>query len=707
MPAMFALPMALARGAAPGADVDWPTYGGAADAPNYSSLTDINTTNVAQLGLAWQWRTGETPLKEFGTSPGMFENTPIVVDGVLYLSTPYNRVVALEPTTGKELWSYDPRAYVDGQVPNGTGFVHRGVAAWRDPGTRELRIVFASRHSLIQLDARTGTPVKGFGKAGVVDLLDGLRWPVNPRHYTNTSPPIVYRNLIIVGNGVADRLIYRHDPPGDVRAYDARSGRRVWSFHSVPGDGEPGAETWGRHSNRVTGHANVWAPMSIDARRGLLYLPVSTPSNDFYGGNRPGANLFADSLVCLDANTGKRRWHQQLVHHGLWDYDPPAAPSLVKLKRSGKRIDGVVQLTKQGFLFGFDRVTGTPLWPIEERAVPVSDVPGEQSAATQPAPVGPPTLVPQGVTLEDATDLTPELHAAAVAVLQRLRIGPLYTPPSLQGTIIRPGLLGGADWGAGAFDPDTGVLYVKVNNDPALIYPDITDAQGNVPEIGPNDSGDASLFLHHNIPILKPPYAYLDAVDLNADRMLWQVPFGDNAAVRNHPALQGATLPPALGAVGTAGTIVTRGGLVFVGGGDAAFHAVDAASGADLWRYAIGAKTNGTPLTYRSNGRQYVVIAVGGPGPGATLLAFALGAHAVADTRPTLAPPQGHGATLVEQACSQCHAFATVTARRFNRKQWEAQIDGMVARGARLTDAQYEEVAAYLAEHFGASPAEN
>ncbi|MEP6549159.1 MAG: PQQ-binding-like beta-propeller repeat protein [Gammaproteobacteria bacterium] len=704
-PLMLAAAAGIARAQTPAEEVDWPAYGGAPGAANYSALSDINTANVTQLRLAWQWQTGEAPLKEFGTSPGMFETTPIVIDGVMYLSTPYNRIVALDPATGKEFWSYDPRPYAEGQVANGTGFVHRGVAAWRDPRTHELRIVFASRNRLYELDARSGKALAGFGRNGIVNLLEGLQWPVNPKHFTNTSPPIVYRNLIIVGNGVADRLIYRRDPPGDVRAYDARSGQRVWSFHTVPRDGEFGASTWDKHSNRLTGHTNVWAPMSIDSRRGLLFLPVSTPSNDFYGGNRPGDNLYADSIVCLDANTGKRRWYRQLVHHGLWDYDTPAAPSLVKIVQSGKSIDAVVQLTKQGFLFGFDRVSGMPLWPIEERAAPASEVPGELVSPTQPAPVGPPILAPQGVTLDDATDLTAELHAEAVAVLQRLRIGPLFTPPSMQGTLIRPGLLGGADWGGGAFDPDTGILYVKVNNDPALVYPDITDAQGNVPEVGPNDTGDESVLLHHRIPLLKPPYAYLEAVDLNATQMRWQVPFGDNESVRNDVALKDAQLPAALGAVGSAGAIVTRGGLVFVGGGDAVFHAVDKRSGADLWRYSTGgAKTNGTPMTYRVGGRQFVIIAVGGPGPGAVLLAFALGAQSDGAAPSAVALPEGHGGALVEQACSQCHSLDTLIRKRLNRKQWEAQIDAMVARGAKLSDAQFEEIAAYLAAHFGVEP---
>ena len=281
--------------------------------------------------LAWQWQTGEVPLPQYATSPGMFEATPLMIDGVLYLSTPYNRVIALDPTSGREIWSYDPKAYEAGQVPNGTGFVHRGVAAWRDSRTHALRILMNSRSRLIELDAKSGLPVAAFGDHGSINLLDGLQWPVNPKHYTNTSPPLIFGDLVIVGNGVADRLIYRHDPPGDVRAFDARTGRQVWTFHTVPRDGEPGSETWGGHSNRYTGHTNVWAPMTLDERRGLLYLPVSTPSNDFYGGNRLGADLYGDTLVCLDARTGVRRWHYQLVHHGLWDYDPPGPPALVTI----------------------------------------------------------------------------------------------------------------------------------------------------------------------------------------------------------------------------------------------------------------------------------------------------------------------------------------------------------------------------------------
>lgn len=606
-------------------DRDWPVYGGDPGGTKYSPLADVNAANVASLKLAWRWETGEKPMPEYGTSPGIFETTPLVIDGVMYLSTPYNRVVALDPTTGRELWSYDPKPYLDGQPPNGMGFVHRGVAAWRDSHSHALRILINSRYRLIELDAKTGRPIDGFGEHGVVDLLAGLQWKVNPKHYTNTSPPLVYRDLVIVGNGVADRLIYRQDPPGDVRAYDARTGKERWSFHTVPRDGEFGADSWGKNSNHYTGHTNVWAPMTLDERRGLLYLPVSTPSNDFYGGNRPGAGLFGDTLLCLDAATGVRRWHYQLTHHGLWDYDPPGPPVLVRIRVAGRAIDAVVQLTKQGYAFTFDRVTGKPVWPIEERPVPRSDVPGEASWPTQPVQTVLPTIAPQGVSLDDATDLTPELHEEAVAALKKMRLGPVYSPPSVEGTLIRPGIDGGADWGGGAFDPETGILYVKVNDDPTLLFPDLTDEQGNVPASGPNDSSDASLILHHRIPILKPPYAYLDALDLNHARMLWQVPYGDNPSIRQHALLAKVKLPERLGAFGNAGVIVTAGGLIFAGSGDYAFHAIDKKSGAELWSYSTGEqKTTGAPMTYRIHGKQFVVVAAGGPGSGGTLFAFSL-----------------------------------------------------------------------------------
>ncbi len=680
---------------------EWPVFSGDLGSRKYSTLADINRTNVSHLALTWQWQTGEQPLPQYGTSPGMFETTPLMLDGALFLSTPYNRVVALDPRTGRELWSYDPKAYEPGQVPNGTGFVHRGVAAWRDPRSRLLRILINSRDRLIELDAKTGLPVAQFGQQGVVNLLDGLPWPVNPKHYTNTSPPLVYGELVIVGNGVADRLIYRRDPPGDVRAYSARTGQRIWSFHTVPRDGEYGSDTWEQHANRYTGHTNVWAPMTLDERHGLLYLPVSTPSNDFYGGNRLGANVFGDSLVCVDAKSGKRRWHRQLVHHGLWDYDPPSAPILVTLKHDGRNVDAVVQLTKQGFAFVFDRLSGQPLWPIEERPVPASDVAGERSWPTQPFQTVLPPLVPQGVTLEDATDLTPQLHAQALDVLRQVRIGPLFTPPSKQGTLVRPGLDGGADWGGGALDPATGILYVKVNDDPALVFPDLTDPEGNVPAASPNDSTNISLLLRHRIPILKPPYAYVEALDLNGARMLWKRAFGDDPAVRDHPALAGVKLPPQLGAIGNGGLLVTAGDLLFAGSGDRALHAIDKVSGEDLWTYPTGElRCNGSPMTYRAGGRQFVVIAVGGPGEGARLLAFALPLPGAAPLPPPLLQ-SNRGHLEVQRICGECHAFEVATRTRHTRSQWEALIESMISKGARVSDQDFDTIADYLTTHFG------
>jgi quinoprotein glucose dehydrogenase len=585
----------------------------AQDGTHYSPLDRITRANVARLHQIWEWQAGEQPLPDYGTTPGAFQTTPIEIAATLYLSTPYNRVVALDAASGREKWGYDPKAYVDGQVPNGTGFVHRGVAAWRDSRSGKTRILMNSRYRLIELDAETGAPVASFGDNGVVNLVAGLRWETNPKHYTNTSPPVVYKDLVIVGNGVADRLVYKKDPPGDVRAFDARTGRLVWTFYTVPRAGEFGADTWLNSSEQYTGHTNVWAPMTLDDARGLLYLPVSTPSNDFYGGNRLGNNLFADSLVCLDAATGKRKWHFQLVHHGLWDYDPPGPPVLAR----AAGVDAVVQLTKMGFAFVFDRVTGKPVWPIEERPVPQTDVPGERTSATQPFPTKPPPFAEQGVTLDDAFDLTPELKAEAQAEIRKYRIGPIFTPPSIGGTLLRPGIVGGANWGGGALDPATNILYVRSTNSPALAKLAEDKDAGYVMA-----SGNATF--HNGIPLLKPPYAHLVAIDLNQGVILWRVPFGDDPRLRAHPALKDVKLPDHLGATGNSGAIVTKSGLIFVGGGDSAMHAVDIKDGHDLWTGALGRRASGTPMTYLSpDGRQLVVIATG-QGRDARLTAFAI-----------------------------------------------------------------------------------
>ncbi|HEY1494813.1 MAG TPA: PQQ-binding-like beta-propeller repeat protein, partial [Candidatus Solibacter sp.] len=602
---------------------EWTSYGGDPGEQHYSALAQINRGNAAKLKPLWEWKTGEEPLPEFKTTPGAFEVTPLKIGKTLYLSTPYNRVIALDEETGRELWSYDPKAYVDGQVPNGTGFVHRGVGAWRDSKTGKLRIIMNSRYRLIQLDAETGKPVTEFGDNGVVNLLAGLRWETNPKNYTNTSPVVIYKDLIIVGNGVADKLAYKQDPPGDVRAFHARTGKLAWTFYTVPRAGEFGVDSWGNGSEKFTGHTNVWAPMTLDDARGLLYLPVSTPSNDFYGGARPGQNLFGEALVCLDANTGKRKWHFQTVHHGLWDYDLPGPPVLATIRPEGKKIDVVVQLTKTGWAFVFDRVTGKPVWPIEERPVPPSDVPGEKAWPTQPFPTRPPAFSEQGVSLDDAFDLTPELKAEAQAELKKYRLGPLFTPPSLQGTVMRPGLNGGANWGGGALDPETGILYVKTTNTPGLAR--VAKVTAKTDDVDADYTlANGTLVFHGGIPLFKPPYGSLTAIDLNRGEILWRVPFGDDARIRANPALKGVKLPDHLGAPGTAGGVVTKGGIIFIGGGDFAFHVVNTTDGQDLWTYDLGRRTMGTPMTYRTTSGKQIVVIANGLGRESRLSAFAL-----------------------------------------------------------------------------------
>lgn len=631
--------VAFIAGALAPAMVEWPVYGGDAAGTKHSPLAEVNRDTVERLSLAWEWKPGEEPLAEYGTRPGNFQNTPLMIDNVLYVSTPYNQVAALDAETGEQRWIFDPEAYKDGQPPNGTGFVHRGVAAWRDADGR-VRLFLNSRYRLFALDAATGRPIESFGDHGAIDLSRGLLWPIEKRHYTQTSPPVVYKDLVILGNGVGDRLVYKHDPPGDIRAFDVRTGKQVWSFHTIPQKGEFGHDTWEGDAAAFTGHTNAWAPMTLDAARGLLYVPVGTPSNDFYGGGRPGAGLFGESIVCLDAATGVRKWHYQLVHHGVWDYDPPSPPNLVTIAPHGKPIDAVVQLTKQGFAFVFDRVTGEPVWPIEERPVPKSDVPGERTWPTQPFPTKPPAFTEQGVTLDDAFDATPELKAAAQEAMKKFRLGPLYTPPSLEGTLMRPGVIGGANWGGGAFDPDTGRLYLKSTNQLSVarvVKPDRSPRNPRASEVDAELVGDLSASTSFvppagsasgedapPLPLLKPPYGHLVSIDLNAGTIAWRVPFGDNPMLRAHPALAGVSLPERLGVAAAPGVIVTRGGLVFAGGGDMALHAVDKDDGRELWRYPLPRRVTGTPMTYRArSGRQFVVVATSS-GADAALVAFAL-----------------------------------------------------------------------------------
>ncbi|MEO7083346.1 MAG: PQQ-binding-like beta-propeller repeat protein [Gemmatimonadaceae bacterium] len=614
---------------------EWPVYGGDLGATKYSTLTDINRANVSALTRAWEWATGETPNAALRTRPGTFQATPLMIGDTLYLSTSYNRVVALDANTGRELWSYDPKAYDAGQPPNGTGFVHRGVATWTDG--KQRRIFMNSRWNLIALDAATGKPIRDFGDTGVVDLTRALarnNKPVNKLHYTQTSPPVVWRNLVIVGNGVADKLIYPNDPPGDVQAFDVKSGKRAWSYSPVPrSEKDDSAATWADDSWRTMGHTNVWAPFSVDDRRGLIYLPVSTPSNDWYGGARIGNDLFAESIVCIEAKSGKRVWFFQTVHHGLWDYDIPAAPVLGTVRIGGQSRDIVSVPTKTGLLFVFDRVTGAPIWPIEEQPVPESDVPGERAAQSQPIPTKPKPFAKQGFGFGDIVDFTPAIKAHALDAIKDYRLGPLFTPPSVDGTITMPGAIGGAGWGGGAFDPASGTIYIKVTNQPALykiIKPSRSDtldadytadlgAQGIRVTIPSTDSASRPLAL----PVNKPPYGTLVAIDLTTGDQKWNVPLGDTPSIRNHPLLKNLNLAP-LGVAGAPGPIVTAGGLIFASGGGSTLYGIDSGTGATLWSADLGQAAYSVPMTYKTKaGKQFVVIATGAA-TGAKLVAFAL-----------------------------------------------------------------------------------
>jgi quinoprotein glucose dehydrogenase len=619
--------------------VDWPTTSGDAGAQRYSSVSDINRTNVARLKMAWRWNTGERSIPaspgQKPARPGNFQASPIVIGDTMYVSTGYAAVAALDAATGTQLWTFDPEIWRAGQPSNGTGLVHRGVATWATP--TERRIFINARWKLIALDARTGKPISSFGDNGEVDLTAQLRRSVNKLHYTNTSPPMVWGNLVVVGNGVGDRIRYRSDPPGDVQAFDVRTGKRVWTFHTIPDSGEFGWDTWEDGSYKYMGHTNVWSPMSLDEQRGLLFLPVSTPTNDWYGGDRKGDNLFAESVVALDMRTGQRVWHYQIVHHGLWDYDLPAPPVLATITWNGKPRDVVAVPSKTAWIYVLDRVTGKPVWPIVERPVPASDVPGERASPTQPMPTNPAPFTRQTVTEDELIDFTPELKRRALEVFRRYRSGPIFTPPSVAGTIVMPGSIGGAGWGSTAYDPVTHTLFVKGTDNPVLYritkgapndtigYEYTVDLAGSGLGVTADpDSGMADHTPPQQLPLIKPPYGNMTAIDLDTGKRLWQVPLGDTPSIREHPLLKGVTLPP-LGVAGAVGGTVTGGGLLFATGGGDILYALDTRTGAVLWQHALPAgRGYSNPVSYRSaTGVQYVVLATGG-GDNSELVAFSI-----------------------------------------------------------------------------------
>ncbi|MCH7532132.1 MAG: pyrroloquinoline quinone-dependent dehydrogenase [Gemmatimonadetes bacterium] len=616
-------PAAAQSGAADG---QWRSYGGDPGHTKYSALDQINEDNVGSLEVAWTWTSVDEGLRarnEVMRVRGAFQTyayevTPLYVNGVLYTTTSLGQIAAIDPGTGETLWSYDPALYLEGR-PAVHGFMTRGLAYWTD-GAEERLIYAAGRVYLVSIDAKTGEPDLTFGRGGRVDLKEGLGRTIDARRYTVSSPPLVVGDVVVVGSAMTEGTGYQEAPPGHVRGYDVRTGKMKWIFHTIPQMGELGYETWEDDSWRLSGGANVWTLMSADEELGYVYLPVGSPVTDFYGGHRLGDNLFANSLVCLDAETGERVWHFQFVHHTVWDYDPPAAPNLIDITVDGRRIEAVAQITKQGFTFVFDRATGEPVWPIEERPVPQSTLVGERTSPTQPYPTKPPLFLTNGATEDDVIDFTPELRAEGLAIFREHNAGPLYTPLTPGTNIVRPGWSGGANWWGAAFDPDTGRLYVPSWAHFSLVRMEPGDPERSDMMIRPQVR---DLVGPRGLPLFKPPYSQLTAFDMNAGEKLWSVPVGDGP--RDHEALRHLQLPRLGSFQKLGGPLLTK-TLLFIGQGmnTNRIGAYDKETGEELWRMDVGGQFHAAPITYLLDGKQYIVLAVGGSGEPERLVALAL-----------------------------------------------------------------------------------
>jgi quinoprotein glucose dehydrogenase len=644
-------------GQTPAQNTDWRSYGADLRNTRYSPLDQVNRDNFSKLEVAWRFKPDNFgPGREF-----KFESTPLVANGVLYSTAGTRRaVVALDAGTGEMMWMHrldeGKRGAVSPRRLSG-----RGLAYWTDG--KEERIVYVTiGYQMVALDAKTGLAIPGFGTNGVVDLKQDMDQQIDPvtGDLGLHSTPAIAKNVIIVGAAHSPGGVpkSRTNEKGYVRAYDVRTGKRKWIFHTIPNPGEVGNETWLNDSWAYTGNTGSWGQISVDEELGLAYLPIETPTGDLFGGHRHGANLFGESLVAVDLETGQRKWHYQFIHHGIWDWDLPCAPVLVDITVNGKVIKAVAQPSKQAFLYVLDRATGQPVWPIEERPVPKGDVPGEWYSPTQPFPTKPPAYDRQGVSLDDLIDFTPELKAEAVKAVSRYKIGPIFTPPVAStwegplSTLMLPSLGGGTNWPGGSFDPETGIFYVfsattvgqagllisdgkrsdmsyimGTARNPAAPPPAAGGAGGGAPEGGlggPNVQG---------LPLVKPPWGRITAIDLNKGEFVWQIAHGATPdAVRNHPALKGLDIPRT-GQNGHVGTLVTK-TLVIAGEGGftttstgqrgAMLRAYDKKTGAEVGSVYMPAPQSGSAMTYFLNGKQYIVVAVSGGTYSAELLAFRL-----------------------------------------------------------------------------------
>ena len=636
---------------------EWPTYGGDLGHTRYAALDQISAANFNSLEVAWRFKTDNLgPRPEFN-----LQSTPLMVRGRLYSTGGTRRaVVALDAATGELLWVHSEDEGARGAA-SPRQLSGRGLAYWSD-GKDERILYVTPGYRLIALDARSGIPIAGFGRGGAVDLKADL----DPAMDLTTAPiglhatPIVAGSVVIVGaafeTGANPKS--RRNIKGAVRGFDVRTGKRLWMFKTIPEPGEVGHETWENDSWAYTGNTGVWAQISVDEELGMAYLPVELPTHDYYGGARPGNGLFGESLVAIDYRTGERKWHYQLVHHGLWDMDIPCAPILVDIRVNGRAIKAVAQPSKQAFLYVFDRVTGQPVWPIEERPVPQGDAPGEKYSPTQPFPTRPAAYDRQGLAIDDLIDFTPELRAEAVKTIAQYRIGPLFTPPAISraegpiATLAMATQAPATNWPGGSYDPDTHTLYVYSQSAVAtlgLVPPADGTAdgvryhQGTVLTGARRTGGSGSATAQaggaatsptvQGLPLIKPPYGRISAINLDSGDILWQVAHGETPdAIRNHPALKGLTIPRT-GRQGQVGTLVTR---TLVIAGEPGFgptpsgqrgsmlRAYDKRTGADAGAVYMPAPQTGSPMTYMLNGRQYLVVAISGGSYSGELVAFRL-----------------------------------------------------------------------------------
>ena len=582
---------------------EWTHYGGDAGGSRHSRLDQINKTNVKQLKVAWVFDTGDF---SDGTGPSptrsSFEASPLVIGNVMYVTTPFDRLFALGAETGAKLWEFDP--HID-KTMRANLFINRGGAYWTNG--KAATVYFGDMEGrLWAVDATTGKPNPRFGQGGMVDLKKGLMEQYPNAQYRVTSPPAVCGNVVVTGSLVTDS--YPHGPSGDVLAWDLGTGSLKWRFHTVPRPGEAGHDTWDDKGWKERGGTNVWSEFSVDEKTGTVFMPLTSPSYDYYGGDRKGANLFGDSVVAVDCATGRHKWHFQTVHHDLWDYDIPAQPVLVTVKRNGGDMPAVAQVTKTGFVFLLDRATGEPLFKVEERPVPKSRIPGEETYPTQPFPVLPPPFARQSMTRAELTDVTPESHQECAEMTKDALLDvSIYTPFSEATQAIFPGLNGGTNWGSASFDPATNLLFVN-SMDVGGLFHMVKRPGGSEIPYALRSAKYEFFWDSHHYPCQKPPWGSLTAIDLNTGRFKWRVVLGEFDELK-------ARGIPKTGAPNIGGSMVTAGGLLFIGAtNDGKFRAFDKDTGEELWMTRLPASGFATPITYtgRKTGKQFVAIAAGG-----------------------------------------------------------------------------------------------